>query len=77
MLARLHDYTRAAGRDPSAVGIEPRINLSQVGEADAADYLARWRDLGATHISINFMNAGFKTPQEHIDALRRLKGLLG
>ena len=77
MLARLHDYTHAAGRDPSAVGIEPRINLGQVGEADAADYLARWRDLGATHISINFMNAGFKTPQEHIDALRRLKGLLG
>jgi probable F420-dependent oxidoreductase len=77
MLGRLHEYARAAGRDPSAIGIEPRINLNQVPEAEAADYLARWRDLGATHISINFMNTGLKTAQQHIDALRRMKDLIG
>jgi probable F420-dependent oxidoreductase len=77
MLGRLHEYAHAAGRDPSTIGIEPRINLNQVKEAEAADYLARWRDLGATHISINFMNSGLKTVQEHIDALRRMKDLIG
>jgi probable F420-dependent oxidoreductase len=77
MLGRLHDYTRAAGRDPSTIGVEPSLPLRQVGEAGAADYIARWRDLGATHISINCMGAGFTSPQQHIDALRRVKEALG
>ncbi|HEY8600060.1 MAG TPA: LLM class F420-dependent oxidoreductase [Thermomicrobiales bacterium] len=75
-LERLHGYAEKAGRAPSAIGIEPRIGLGQVREADAADYLERWRALGATHISVNFMGAGFKTPQEHIEALRRVRELL-
>lgn len=75
-LERLHGYAEQAGRMPEAIGIEPRIGLGQVREADAADYLERWRALGATHITVNFMGAGFKTPQEHIDALRRVRDLL-
>lgn len=75
-LERLHGYAEKAGRMPEAIGIEPRIGLGQVREADAADYLERWRALGATHITVNFMGAGFKTPQEHIDALRRVRDLL-
>ena len=73
---RLRGYAERAGRAPNAVGIEPRINLSQVREDAAAAFLEGWRTLGATHISVNFMNAGFKSPQEHIDALRRVRSLL-
>jgi hypothetical protein len=32
-----------------------------------------WRDLGATHISINTMGAGFKSPVEHLEAIHRYK----
>ncbi len=77
MLDRLHGYAREVGRDPAAIGIEPHLNLRQVGEANAADYLASWRDLGATHISVNCVGIGLKSPQEHIDTLRRVKALLG
>ena len=75
-LERLHGYAEKAGRATDAIGIEPRISLGQVREADAAEYLERWRALGATHITVNFMGAGFKTPQEHIEALRRVRDLL-
>jgi hypothetical protein len=41
------------------------------------DQLARWteqwRELGATHIAINTMNTGYKTLEQHIEALRRYK----
>ena len=77
MLERLHDYAREAGRDPAAIGVEPHLNLRQVGEAGAAEYAARWRDLGATHLSVNTMGLGYTSPQDHLDALRRVKGLLG
>ncbi len=70
---RLRQYISEAGRDPSSVGIEARINA---GDGDAEEWARQtegWRDLGATHISINTMNAGYKTPDEHISAIRRYK----
>jgi probable F420-dependent oxidoreductase len=76
MLERLRGYARDAGRDPSAIGIGPQLVLSQVGEAGAADFAARWRDLGATHLSVNVSDLGIKTPQAQIDKLRAVKELL-
>ncbi|MBI4340485.1 MAG: LLM class F420-dependent oxidoreductase, partial [Chloroflexi bacterium] len=34
---------------------------------------AAWRELGATHLSLNTMGAGFSTLAQHLDALRRFK----
>ena len=70
---RLQSYIREAGRDPSKVGIEARMNAR---EGDLDEWVRQtegWRDLGATHISINTMGAGFKSPGEHIEAIRRYK----
>ena len=70
---RLRSYIREAGRDPSAVGIEARMNAS---DGDLDEWIRQtegWRNLGATHISINTMGAGFKSPDEHIEAMRRYK----
>jgi hypothetical protein len=36
-----------------------------------------WRSLGATHISVNTMNAGLHSPQEHVEIIRRYKEALG
>ncbi len=30
-------------------------------------------EIGATHLSVNTMNAGFSTVKEHIDAAQRVK----
>ncbi len=70
---RLHRYVREAGRDPGTVGIEARMNAR---EGDLDEWVRQsegWRDLGATHISINTMGAGFKSPRDHIDAISRYK----
>lgn len=70
---RLRSYTREAGRDPSTLGIEARVNAR---EGDLDEWIAQtegWRTLGATHISLNTMGAGYTSLIEHIDALRRYK----
>src|SRR5437588_7679364 len=67
-LERLHSYIREAGRDPSLVGIEARVNAS---DGDPGEWLRQtqaWQALGATHIAINTMNVGFTSPDQHIGA---------
>ena len=72
-LDRLRGYISEAGRDPASFGIEARINASE-GDPDTwARLTDAWRNLGATHISINTMGAGYKSPGEHIQAIRRYK----
>ena len=70
---KLRSYIREAGRDPSEVGIEPRISVSQGGPDAWADEASAWEKLGATHLSVNTMGAGFSSPQDHIDAIERFK----
>jgi probable F420-dependent oxidoreductase len=54
-------YVRAgaesAGRDPSALGMEGRVSVSR-GIEVAAKRVDSWRDVGATHVSINTMGIG-------------------
>jgi probable F420-dependent oxidoreductase len=72
-IERLRRYIREAGRDPDSVGIEARMNAR---EGDLDEWVRQtegWRDLGATHISINTMGAGFKSLDEHIKAIHRYK----
>jgi probable F420-dependent oxidoreductase len=72
-LDRLRGYISEAGRDPNSVGIEARLSLSE-GKLDELVRLTEaWRNLGATHISLNTMGAGLKSPTEHIEAIRRYK----
>ncbi|HEY8173060.1 MAG TPA: LLM class F420-dependent oxidoreductase [Dehalococcoidia bacterium] len=68
---RLRGYILEAGRRAEDVGIEGRISIFNTPEADWRAALDGWRDLDATQVSINTMNAGFGSPQEHIDAIRR------
>lgn len=72
-LERLHGYIRAAGRDPKDVGIEGRVNIAGADPDTWARQVEAWRDLGATHLSVNTMGAGFTSPQQHIDAVLRWK----
>jgi probable F420-dependent oxidoreductase len=59
---------RAAGRDPSALGMEGRV--SWTGDPDdLATRVESWRAAGATHLSVNTMNAGLATVDDHLRAL--------
>ena len=62
----------AAGRTRADVGADGRVNFADVPEGEWADDLARWREAGATHVSVNTMSVGLKGA-EHIDAIRRFR----
>jgi probable F420-dependent oxidoreductase len=67
----------AAGRDPSALGMEGRVTWHGDPQ-QVADELAQWAAAGATHMTVNTMGAGLLTVDEHLDALtavaKRLPG---
>jgi probable F420-dependent oxidoreductase len=66
--ATIEEAAVQAGRDPSALGMDGR--LSWTGSAEELDDLARrWRESGATHLSVNTMKAGLRSVDEHLAAL--------
>jgi probable F420-dependent oxidoreductase len=66
--AVLDASARAAGRDPSAIGMEGRVDWR--GDLDdLVRRVDRWREVGATHVSINTMNAGLASVDDHLQAL--------
>src|SRR5215831_6815555 len=75
ILERVRGYTRDAGRALSAVEIEGRFPYSIGGPAQWAQRAREWRDLGATHLSVNTMGSGL-SPREHIDAIIKMKPAL-
>lgn len=57
-----------AGRDPATLGMEGRLTWSH--DAEKMDDVTRqWREAGATHISVNTMNTGQRTVDDHLAAL--------
>src|SRR5690606_21591165 len=58
-LATIAAAARGAGRDPSAIGMEGRVSWGAGGLDTLLDHAERWRNAGATHLSVNTMGAGF------------------
>jgi len=66
--ALIAESALVAGRDPGLIGMEGRVDWR--GDADdVALQVERWRQVGATHLSINTMGAGLATVDNHLDAL--------
>ena len=59
----------AAGRDPSALGMEGRVSWTAEGVDKLVDHVGRWRAVGASHLSVNTMNAGLGSVDGHLAAL--------
>ncbi len=70
------DAASEAGRDPATLGMEGRVSWTQDGLPKVVDHIGRWRDAGATHVSINTMNAGLGSVDRHLDVLTQLAPLL-
>ena len=70
---KLRRYAREAGRDPDSIGLESWITIAgKTPETWRAEAQA-WKALGATHLSVGTSGGSLKTPQEHIDTIRRFK----
>ncbi|MCX6020644.1 MAG: LLM class F420-dependent oxidoreductase [Chloroflexi bacterium] len=74
---RVRGYAVEAGRDPASVGLEARVRASTGTPEEWAASAAWWRDLGATHFSVDTMGGGLRGPDAHIAALRRFKETVG
>ena len=72
-IARMRGYAQEAGRDPSHIGMEARINITDGPPEHWAKQAKMWEEVGATHISVNTMRAGLLSPGEHIDAIKQFK----
>jgi probable F420-dependent oxidoreductase len=71
MVETLRREVASAGRDPTSVGIEGRISLSGGGPETWRRAVDEWRALGATHVGVATMQAGFETPDAHLAAVRQ------
>jgi probable F420-dependent oxidoreductase len=60
---------RDAGRNPSDIGLEGRVNYAGAPDAALAS-IENWRAVGATHVSVNTMGAGLSGVDSHLAVLR-------
>ena len=73
-LDTLDRYLAENDRGRAEIGIEPRLHWGN-GDLDALGRaLEGWRAAGATHISLNTMGSGFRTAEEHLNAIRQFSG---
>ena len=73
IISRLHEYIRQEGRDTSEVGIDAEITIAGGTPDEWVRQVLRWKEAGATHVSVQTGEAGFDSPDQHIDTLRRFK----
>jgi probable F420-dependent oxidoreductase len=75
--AVVSEAARQAGRDPGTIGMEGRVNWGDGGADTIADHADRWRQAGATHVSVNTMGAGLGSVDGHLKALTAAGAALG
>jgi probable F420-dependent oxidoreductase len=68
---------REAGRDPAGIGMEGRVRADPTDVERFTRQVERWRDAGATHLSIDTMRTGQATVDDHLSALRGAAAALG
>jgi hypothetical protein len=57
--------------------MEGRVTWSADGIDAAIRHAEFWRTHGATHVSVNTMNAGLATVDDHLAVLAQVAGALG
>jgi probable F420-dependent oxidoreductase len=70
VVERVRGYVREAGRDPAAFGLEGRLHFGSTSPEVWPEAVRLWRQLGGTHLAVNTMRSGLRTPDQHIEALR-------
>ena len=69
-LELLQSFMDEAGRADHALGLDARLYLDKVPEAEWNDWLAQREKLGITHVTVSPAGA---FPGEQIEALRRFR----
>ena len=64
------------GRDPATFPVEARLPAAKSGAEEWKRGIDMVRQLGMTSVELNTMGAGYRSLEEHLDALRRFKELV-
>ena len=75
-LAQLERFLEEAGRTRSQVGLEARISYGSGDPQVWQTAVREWQAEGATHLSFNTMSKGFKTPLDHIEAIKKFANIV-
>ena len=73
----LRKYIREAGRKRNQVGIEGRIRIAGKQPEEWVDELKAWESLGAVGVTVEARRGGLQSVDQHIDAIRRFKEVVG
>ena len=73
---QLHSFLEEAGRSPGSFGNDPWVSIHGLNKDVWHQRVEAWRALGATHIAVDTMRAGFTSPKAHIDAIRSFREVL-
>jgi probable F420-dependent oxidoreductase len=76
--AKLQDYTRQAGRDPAAIGLEVWVSTGAGGPEDWRKEFQYWKGVGVTHVTVNstysrgpHQRIAGRTVAAHLDAMKQ------
>jgi probable F420-dependent oxidoreductase len=58
-----------AGREPEAIGMEGFVDLGPGDLVRLGQQAETWRSVGASHLSLNTMKAGFRSVDDHVASL--------
>ncbi len=73
--ARIHEEAEAAGRDPSAIGVEAAIGLTGKQPAEWLAEAEAWTEAGATHLCLRTLGGGLDAAG-HLAALHAARDAL-
>ena len=65
------------GRDPATVPVEGRLPAAKSGPEEWKRGIEAFSGMGMTAVELNTMGAGYRNVDEHLDALRRFRLLVG
>ena len=65
----------AAGRDPSAIGVEGAVGISGKSQGEWLAEVEAWREAGATHVCMRTLGGGLDAAG-HLAALRETRAAL-
>lgn len=76
-LAIINEAATEAGRDPAAIGMEGRVTCDPTNPDKFVRQVDSWLSAGASHLSINTMNAGLGDLDAHLAAISLAATLCG
>ena len=73
IVENIKTYAAEAGRDPAELGFHGRVQATEASPEEWLEEARKWEAIGANQLSLNTMNTGRTSPQDHIQAIRAFK----